>query len=219
MDAKQKIIKSIEQMSGKYSPYQIFNDWVKVSSLAVANSITIKGELWEKREKDYLATVSKYDQEDLKRMSHMFRLLGEAYEERIEDVLGEVYMKSGCYNKALGQFFTPYHLAELNAALCIPEDVDEEHIWTINEPSTGGGANIIAACKVLKDKGINYQKCIRVYAQDLDWLGVYMSYLQFSLLGVKARVAQGDTLRQPFTGCNYPMDRVFDTPGWVGAII
>ena len=64
----------------------------------------------------------------------------------------------------------------------------------MHEPSTGGGGIIIAAAKVLKDRGLNYQKCLKVVAQDLDWKGVYMTYVQLSLLGIEATVIQGDSL-------------------------
>lgn len=53
---------------------------------------------------------------------------------------------------------------------------------------------IIAAAKVLKEQGIDYQRIMKVTAQDLDWKGVYMTYVQLSLLGISATVIQGDTL-------------------------
>ena len=141
-----------------------------------------------------------------------------ALEEQVEDVLGEVYMKAGCYNKQLGQFFTPYHLSKLTAELCMPDDIDEEKEMPINEPSVGGGGMIIGTAAVLNERGINYQKIMNVTAQDLDWHGVYMSYLQFSLLGIKATVVQGDTLCAPYNKSIYPKERVFMTPKRMGVI-
>lgn len=220
MSTKNEIIESIKRLSRRHSPYRVFYDWVKISSLAIANACELfHGEIWKKREDEYISICKQYTQEEIKKMQEMLYLLGEAYEEKIEDVLGEVYMKSGCYSKELGQFFTPYHLAELNSALCLAENINENEKWVINEPSCGGGANIISCAKVLKDKGINYQKVMEVYAQDLDWLGVYMSYLQFSLLGISARVAQGDTLHNPFTGNNYPLENVLITPKAKGILL
>lgn len=218
MRAKEKIIKNIQNMVGKYNAYNIFYDWIKMCALSISNSCTVfHNETWKKREEDYRATMQKYTDEEKTKFAEMFVLLGEALDENIEDVLGEIYMKSGCYSKELGQFFTPFHLAYLNAEVGLT-DVKDERI-TMNEPSTGGGSNIIAAAAVLKNKGINYQKVMRVTAQDLDWLGVYMTYVQLSLLGIDGIVAQGDTLQEPFNGSNYPEIKILKTPKRMGVLM
>ena len=77
---------------------------------------------------------------------------------------------------------------------------------------------IIAVAKVLREMGIDYQKKIEVVAQDLDWNGVFMSYVQFSLLGIDAIVVQGDTLIEPYVK-GYPEGRVLRTPRNRGALI
>ena len=77
---------------------------------------------------------------------------------------------------------------------------------------------IIAVAQILMKKGINYQKYMRVVAQDLDWKGVYMCYLQLSLLGINATVVQGDTLSEPYKR-GYPLERVLYTPAKWGILI
>ena len=77
---------------------------------------------------------------------------------------------------------------------------------------------IIAAVRILKDRGLNPQRCMYVTAQDLDWKGVYMTFVQLSLLGIKAVVAQGDTLTEPYNR-NYPLERVLYTPAQKGLLI
>lgn len=221
MNAKNEIVKIIQSMTGKYSAYTIFSDWVEMSAIAIQNnSVIIHDEVWKKREKQYMDTAKKYNSKELENMSKMFSLLVEALEENIEDVLGDVYIKSGCYSKQLGQFFTPFHLAYLLAKTAYhAEEMINNEVITLNEPSTGGGANIIAYAKVLHDNGINYQNKIKVVAQDLDWLAVYMSYVQFSLLGINGEIAQGDTLREPYGGNGFPAERIFRTPKRMGALI
>lgn len=212
MSSKDQIIKMITDMTGKYSAYNIFYDWCECMTLSISNSIEVfHSKLWKSREDTYKSIIRKYSLEEQKKFTEMFVWLGEAYEEKIEDVLGDIYMKSGCYSKQLGQFFTPYHLARMAAELG-SGNIKEDEIHMIYEPSVGGGANIIGLADVLRSRGINYQKCIKVVAQDLDWLAVYMSYVQFSLLGIDAIVVQGDTLGNPYTGRSYPMERVFYTP-------
>lgn len=147
-------------------------------------------------------------------------MLTMALEEEIQDVLGEVYMAAGLGNKNTGQFFTPFHLSEAVASLAVPKDISPQNPITMNEPSCGGGGMIIAVVKVLKDRGINPQTCMDVIAQDLDWKGVYMTYVQLSLLGIKATVVQGNTLAEPFAGIeNCLGDRIFRTPAEKGLLI
>ena len=128
-------------------------------------------------------------------------------------------MKAELGSKQTGQFFTPYHLSVLTAEMGIPKDISPENPLIMNEPSAGGGM-IIAAAKVLKRRGLNPQKCMKVIAQDMDWKGVYMTYVQLSLLGIKAAVVQGDTLGEPaIDPRRYPQERVFYTPAIKGMLI
>jgi hypothetical protein len=77
---------------------------------------------------------------------------------------------------------------------------------------------IIAAAAILQRKELNYQNCIKAVAQDLDWIAVYMCYVQLSLLGIDAVVVQGNTLTEPYTD-NYPRSRIFRTPRNMGLLI
>lgn len=77
---------------------------------------------------------------------------------------------------------------------------------------------IIAAACAIRNRGLNYQKCMKVVAQDLDWKGVYMCYLQLSLLGIRAVVVQGDALQEPYEQ-RYPRNRTMYTPGERGLLI
>lgn len=211
MDYKKEISKNILSLSGSKSPYDIFYDWIALMALSLANApCMIRNRVYLEREKQYKDIVSKYTNEEFKKICYMFYLLTEAFEEKMTDWLGEIYMESRCANKNTGQFFTPFNVSRMSADLAIPDDYDGSYPIYINEPSTGGGGMIIAAAKTLKEKNINYQKCMRVIAQDLDWKGVYMTFTQLSLLGIDAIVVQGDTLLDPYTE-NYPKNRVFRT--------
>lgn len=219
MSAKDGIVKLISEMSGKYSAYTIFSDWVECCALAIQNGCCLfHDKLWMDREKQYINLINKYDERDRKKFQIMFALLSVALEECIEDVLGDVYMKAGCGSKQLGQFFTPFHLSRLTAILGLQDD-DGNRIIDLNEPSCGGGGMIIGAASALAEKGVDYQRRMRVVAQDLDWHGVYMTYVQLSLLGIDAEVVQGDTLVSPYDPNNYSKDRIFKTPRRMGAIM
>lgn len=219
MDKKKEIVKVISSLSGKYSPYQIFSDFCKMFALAISNACVLDhDDLWNEREEAYKATISRYEEKEALKFLDMKDLLIEAMGEEMSDFLGQIFMESGAGNSAAGQFFTPFHLSLATAETGVPKDIPEDEIITMAEPSCGGGGMIIATARVLKERGISYQKRLRVVAQDLDWLAVYMTYIQLSLYGIDAIVCQGDTLKDPYYN-GYPRRRVMRTPRNVGILI
>ena len=219
MNRKKDIIKMINQITGRYSAYEVFTDWIRCCSLAISNAVTWFPEsVWKERERLYLDTVKKYKPDEMKMFTEMFELLGETLEAEAADVLGQIYMESGMGSKAAGQFFTPFHLSKLCAELSLPEP-DEHGIFTVNEPSCGGGGMIIAAAVVLRDKGIDFQRKMRVVAQDLDWKGVYMRYLQLSLLGINAVCVQDNTLTDPYIPGKTDPAHILYTPARMGVLL
>ena len=218
-EAEKHILKQIGRMSGKFNTYTLFNDWITMLGLSIANACTaIHGKVYNEREEWYKSIMNKYTKEEFDAFAEMTAYLVESLEEEMTDVLGGVFMLSGAGNDRLGQFFTPFHLSELNAKIALDKmDLTEEKL-KINEPSSGGGGMIIAVAKVLREMGIDYQKKMEVVAQDLDWNGVFMSYVQFSLLGIDAIVVQGDTLIEPYVK-GYPEGRILRTPRNRGALI
>ena len=212
----ERIVNEIKKLSGNYSGYEIFSDWIKASAICISNSTDVlHNSIWQKREEEYMALVNKHGTNDMQQFSKMLGMLAMALEENMEDVLGKIYMQAGLGSKQTGQFFTPFHVSSLTAQLALEHvDLSVEKI-KLNEPSVGGGGMIIAAAKELKERGINYQKVLEVTANDLDWKGVYMSYVQFSLLGIKAIVIQGDTLSNK----KRTREQYYYTPAWKGASI
>lgn len=219
MDYKREIINRINSLSGSRSPYEVFSDWVKIMALSIQNvSFPFRqDEVWRMREKQYLQTMEPYGKQG-KIFSEMFALLTMLLEEEVTDALGEIYMEAGMGSKNTGQFFTPFHVSCACAQLALDGWDGKEKI-SLNEPSCGGGGMIIAAAKILKDKGINYQHYLKVTAQDLDWKAVYMCYVQLSLLGIDAEVVQGNTLSDPYIPGKMPPECVFYTPKRLGALL
>lgn len=125
MNHKKEIVNTLQKMSGKYSAYEIFSDWIKCCALAISNQSDLfrDNETWESREQEYLATIQKYTAEEAKEFTRMLAELTFALEDEITDVLGEVYMAAGMGSKSTGQFFTPYHLSTALAGVAIPADV------------------------------------------------------------------------------------------------
>lgn len=219
---KKMIADEITGISGAHSAYEVFTDWIRCCSLAICNSVhMIHNDVWKRREQDYIDTLKRYPDGTELRFAKMMCLTADALEDNMTDVLGEIYMESGMGSNAAGQFFTPFHISEATARLALRETIDhfDGKAISMTEPSVGGGGMVIAAAKVLKDAGINYQKYLDVVAQDLDWKGVHMTYLQCSLLGIKATVVQGDTLIEPFDPRKTEARRIMRTPAKMGALM
>lgn len=213
----EEIVKIITSMSGKYAPTLIFEDFVKLVAISLSNSTDIiHTKVWKSREEQYQSIVSKYTNEEFNNLVKILAILVNLFDKEIYDYLGEIYMKCEMGNSRTGQFFTPFNLSELTAKLSIEniEKIKEsDDIINLNEPTCGGGGLILAFLKILKDNGINYQKRVKIVAQDLDFRSVYMTYVQLSLVGARAKVIQGDTLAEPNVKDN---NYIFYTPMWKG---
>lgn len=220
MTAKDGIIKRILEISGKYSAREIFTDWVKLMALSISNSTQmIHNRVWKERERMYMELFKKYDSQEQKQFIDMFSLLCIALGDKKSDVLGEIYMGTNQGNKATGQFFTPYHLSLLAATIAIISNPPNKNgIIEICEPSCGGGGMIIGCADILEQQGIDYQKVLKVTCQDLDYTAVYMTYVQLSMLGIRATVVQGDTLREPYDKRKTDSSHIYYTPAERGLL-
>lgn len=115
-----------------------------------------------------------------------------------QDMLGSVYMELGISSKDKGQFFTPYNLARASAEVAlgrVDAAISEKAYVTVNDPAAGGGAMLIGAFNVLRERGFNPQTQAWFEAQDLSMDTAMMCYVQMALLGMAGRVIIGDTLR------------------------
>lgn len=184
-----EIINGIQQMSGSYHAQDIFQDWVQMAGISVANQVTYDSNL----EDQYLTIAKKYTGDRLKEMCRWTARLVDLFDVEINDYLGSIYMRLDAGNMRTGQFFTPFHVCELMASVALTGYNGGK--ITANEPSVGGGANILAVAKEMKKQGHNYQMLLDVVAQDLDYKCVWMAYLQFSIAGISAKCIQGDTLK------------------------
>lgn len=185
--SKEDIVKLIQSIQGNV--YTVYSDWVKLCAITIQNAVMKN----ETREQEYMHIISRYKEQDVTKFVEAFGILQMLIEEKYEDYLGSMYMMLENGSKRTGQFFTPYHISELVAELAA-ETEESNGRKIINEPSCGGGANIIAFLAKKKRENVNFQQEYEIIAQDLDWNCVYMCYVQLSLMGAYARVIQGDTL-------------------------
>ena len=186
---RDEIIRLLQSITGAYGIYNVFDDWIKMFALTLAQQVDYK----QNREDEYLMAAKKYTEQQLRIMAQANGLLIEWAEEEMTDMLGDIYMHLEISSSHLGQFFTPYHLCLLMARMA----ADGEEKEVVNEPSCGAGGNVIAFAQALREKGINYQEKMVAVCQDLDVKAVYMCYIQLFLYGIPAVVFQSNTLLDP----------------------
>lgn len=216
MDYKSEIVKKINEMAKYYSTHQVFRDWIEVYALSIANCCEPEGTLvFEKREQQYLSTINKYKKEEIDGFADLGGMLTLALEKDMSDILGSVYMGIGTGNKATGQFFTPDSVSQLTAKMMDVEIVSIKEPIRLHEPTCGSSGMIIAYARTLRDKDINYQKLLDIKASDIDFACVYMSYIQLSLLGIKAVIARQDSLLWE----KVPQEHIFVTPAKKGLLL
>jgi type I restriction-modification system DNA methylase subunit len=199
-----EIVELFNKLSGSKSMREIFNDCIEMFAIAISNSFPF-GEETEKREKRYIEIFSRYTNCEKDVVFQIFdTLVNLAEENPFRDLLGELYMQLNMGSDALGQFFTPYHLAQLMAQMEIDlvevqKLISKNGYITVLEPACGGGANVIAVCEELYRNQINYQKHCIIVCQDLSRLTALMCYVVLSLIGCSAVIKVGDTLGNPYT--------------------
>lgn len=190
--AQKEIIKILRGMTGKWSLYPLWRDFLVLAACTISNSVD--KQQWQKREDMYMQTIEKYDKDEANKFAEMFALVVTGLSgARMGDFLGELYMQLEIGNKDVGQFFTPYHVSKLMAQL-IDVEPNENGVVTLNEPACGSGGLIIAYAEAMKVNKKNFQTQLKVVCNDLDYDVVKMAYIQLSLLGIDAVIMQGDTI-------------------------
>lgn len=195
-DAKKEFIKLINSISSRYTPEQVFTDFVTMAAMSISNSVDFKQE----REDKYMELIRKYEPKEQKVFPELYGLVVKGLEAEFGDFLGSCFEEIGASNSKTGQFFTPYSVSRICAKVgfdkkAIDKAIAEKGYIGINEPSCGGGSMIIAMLEELKENGYNFQTQSLTIAQDIDYRCAYMCYITLSLLGAPAIVCIGDTLK------------------------
>ncbi len=190
--------------SGKYSRYQVWQDFVWMAACAISNAVDNR--FAEQREARYMEIVRKYTQQEADIFPTLFGLVVSGMEEDLDqDFLGELYMTLELGNSHAGQFFTPYHVCSAMSKVTIQENMvrgllEKQGYISINDPACGAGATLVSAANTLRSMGINYQQFALFIGQDIDYTVGLMCYIQLSLLGCAGYVRIGDTIADPMTG-------------------
>lgn len=197
---QKNIIKMLDSLTGKYSRWEVWNDFLTMAAVAICNSFW--HQQWEEREKMYKQCAEKYTDAEIKIFNQMFEEMVTALDDNSEqDFLGELFMALEISNEWRGQFFTLYNICRMTAKINLTEDakkeIEQKGFANVNDPACGAGALLIAYANACKVAGINYQQHVFFVAQDVDLLAGMMCYIQLSLLGCPGYVAVQNTLTNP----------------------
>nr|WP_326183650.1 N-6 DNA methylase [uncultured Oscillibacter sp.] len=201
-EAQKTIATTMDKLSGRYSRWEIWQDFIMMSAISLANAVESPHR--GKREQMYLDRAKKYSKEELDSLASMMGAVVMGMEANPEqDMLGELYMNLSLGNDAAGQFFTPYHIshfmAEVTADDSLKARIKQKGWISVCDPCCGGGSLLVAFANVCRRKGINFQTSVLFAAQDIDPTVAMMCYIQLSLMGCAGFVKVGNSLTDPIT--------------------
>lgn len=192
------IVKLFASCGYRHDRHAVFTDCMTAIACAISNAVDLRHR--EAREADYMRIVARYGADDMRTFTKVLAEITLALEEQPGDVFGSVFGAMELGNKHAGQFFTPYEVCRLMAAMTVGDGADmrsliERHGFvTAQEPAVGAGAMVIALAQEMRCAGINYQQHLHVTAIDVDRRAALMAYVQFSLLHIPATVLVGNTI-------------------------
>lgn len=88
-------------------------------------------------------------------------------------------------------------MVEINMVGVEDEELKKKGYITVSDPACGAGAMLIAFANMARAHGINYQKEVLFFGQDIDLTAALMCYVQLSIWGCPAIVIVGDSLVKP----------------------
>ena len=195
-DYIKEFISKLSNLDRSRSISTVFNDFLTLSYCSLAQTIYQSDNL----EQRYLNIIKTYTKEQAEEFSKLLAFIVLGLEQESQDFLGQVYMSLNLGSQANGQYFTPYSVSKFMAEINFTEieTIQNNQLITLSEPCCGSGALIIAFAQTLREHNINYQQNLFVEAIDISEMCFKMTYIQLSLLGISAKVVQGDSLSLKF---------------------
>lgn len=189
-------ISKLSNLDRSRSVSTVFNDFLTLSCCSLAQTVYQSDNLEQK----YLNIIKTYTKGQAEEFSKLLAFLVLGLEQAPQDFLGQVFMSLNLGSQANGQYFTPYSVSKFMAEINFTEieSLQNNQLITLSEPCCGSGALIIAFAQTLREHNINYQQKLFVEAIDISEMCFKMTYVQLSLLGIPAKVVQGDSLSLKF---------------------
>lgn len=200
---QKNIVKLFSAFDGSKNRRKIFEDFIAVSAIAIANACD--KDHFEDREKRYLDIIKQYKRDEIEVFTKMLAETVLGLEETPDcDFLGELYMNLDFGSQPAGQFFTPYSVCQLMGAITGDPDelkskIENHGFVSVNDPACGAGALLVAFANECRRNDINYQTSVLFVAQDIDSTVGMMCYIALSLLGCPGYVVIDNTITNPCT--------------------
>ena len=201
-DSCKKLVKSLQSVSYSHSIYEVFQDWLAISAIAISNAVDWKQQ--KQREEVYMEIIQKYTKSEQEKLAEAFAqlVLALQHEQDIHgptDILGQVFHALELHSKYKGQFFTPPHVCEMMGMIALDGEnlartIEKKGYITVCEPCIGSGGMVLGTAKAMANQKMNYQTQMLVTGIDIDMKCVQMAYLQLSLLGIPAVIIHGNSL-------------------------
>ena len=194
------MMKLIDKFQNQFNIWQVWDDLMYMSAAALSQPCQ-----WvQAREDEYMRRINRYPENLQPLFPQMFAEIALAFEqEGFNDILGSMYMELELGNHWRGQFFTPYYVCLMMSKIICGNpkgEIKKNGFISVNDPTCGGGAMLIAAAQYCFEQEVNYQKNVLFVGQDIDLVVARMCFIQLSLLGCSGYVIIGNSLTQPATG-------------------
>lgn len=188
---------SLVDPSGGRDFYKLFEDFLLLAATSLAqltHRFLHGGALDEKLEAEYMERVGQYKKDKVIHFTNAMRIMEKGIQTEIHDFLGDVYSCTGIASKWGGQFFTPWPLCEMMAAMVVNAAIPGAKRLTVQEPAVGGGAMLLAVADYLhNERGFSAHQWW-FDATDVDVRCFHMAYVQLSTLGVCGVVRHGNSI-------------------------
>ena len=199
---KNEFLKVFNSLCTSRQAWQVWADWISATACCLSISCDRDRTRFEQRSKEFRECMDRIG-DDMKAQK-LFDIMTDALEaDPYQDFLGSLYMELGLASHWHGQFFTPISLCKMMAGLTADDAMERlaEKNWiSVNDPSCGAGATLIAAAEQFRLKGVNYQRKVLFVGQDIDRVTAQMCYIQLTLIGCPGYVIVANTLTNPAVG-------------------
>lgn len=175
---------------------EILADFVEMAFHSIAKQTTI-GDEAEEHEENYMRIVGARPEEYVRAMPELLGLATLEVQHGGADFLGRVSGELVALHEGAGQFFTPYEVSRMIAAVTFKDakTLIEDRGWvSVQEPACGSGGMLIAVADEVEALGFEPSRSLFVEAVDIEWKAFMMAFVQLSLRGVPAIVHHGNTL-------------------------
>lgn len=203
-------LRELDAFGHHRSRWEKLHDFFEASFCALAKTTAPSPQAADELEARYARVAAKYGGDEIvqEHFGKLLGLTGLALGEQAQDFLGSVYMSAEVHNRRTGQFFSPWPIARMMAALQFDADEVREKIAegrpiTLMEPAAGSGVMVLAFAEAMREVGIDPGQHLFATTVDVDPSCVKMAFIQLSMSGIPACCIIGNSLSLEIFGHAY----------------